>query len=49
MQKRDEQKISKLKIKFTVPVFYILRLKFRFDGKENSVTELPKHLQNKQS
>ena len=25
------------------------RLKFRFDGKENSITELPKHLRNGRS
>ena len=25
------------------------RIKFRFDGKENLATELPKHLQNRRS
>ena len=42
--------MSKLKIKFTLPVFPVLsRLKFRFDGMGSSVTELPKHLRNRRS
>ena len=31
------------------PCILLSRLKFRFAGKENSVTELPKHLRNRQS
>ena len=30
-----------------LPCILLSRLKFRFDGKENSVTEFPKHLQNR--
>ena len=35
MYKRNEQQISKLKRKFTLPVLYSVDQKFRFDEKEN--------------
>ena len=35
--------------KIYCPCTLLTRLKFWFDGKENSLAELPKHLQNKRS
>ena len=37
------------KLKIYAPCILLSRLKFRFDGKENSVTELTKHLRNRKS
>ena len=37
------------KYKIYAPCILLSRLKFRFDGKENSVTELSKHLRNRRS
>ena len=34
---------------FLVTMILLSRLKFKFDGKENSATELPKHLRNRRS
>ena len=37
------------KDKIYAPCILLSRLNFRFDRKENSVTELPQHLQKRQS
>ena len=42
-------KYLKAKNKIYAPCILLSRLKFRFDGKENFVTELPKHLRNSRS
>ena len=42
-------KYLKAKDKIYAPCILLSRLKFRFDGKENSVTELPKYLRNRRS
>ena len=39
----------KAKDKIYAPCILLSRLKFRFDGKENFVTELPNHLRNRRS
>ena len=43
------RKYLKAKDKIYAPCILLSRLKFRYDGKENSVTELPKHLRNRRS
>ena len=42
-------KYLKAKNKIYATCILLSRLKFRFDGKENFVTELPKHLRNRRS